>query len=110
MWAHQLNGYHRPRSRLRAPAVCLVAIALLYGGSFFTRDWRAPALHQPGQPLAEQVAVRPTRGTARPMSVSAIPAESAPQTVTGAEPEATGALPKNGEPVTNPPSAAAAPP
>src|SRR3954470_23623882 len=69
MWAQELNGYHRSGSRLRATAICLGGIALVYGVWFFTRDWRAPEAHLPGQPRAEQAAVRPIRAAARPVVV-----------------------------------------
>jgi len=125
MWAQELNGYHRSGSRLRATAICLGGIALIYGGSFFTRDWRAPKAHLPGQPLAEQAAVRPIRAAARPVvvettdSVAAATPRIGPEVTSAAVettrsvaastpsvgPEVTGALPK-ASPTVSPPASA----
>ena len=103
MWAHHDGA----GSRLPAVGFCLGAVALLYGGSFYTRDWR-PAVHQAGQPVTEQSA-RPTKAGARPMAMEAMPSELparvAVHTVR-AEPEVTGALPKGPEPLASPPTAA----
>jgi hypothetical protein len=110
LWAHELNGYHRSGSRWRVIAICLGAVALIYGASLFTRDWRAPAPQQPGQPLAEQAAVRPIRGAARAVALETIPdvtgsvAAAAPRV----EPEVTSALPRAAEPPASPPAAAKA--
>jgi hypothetical protein len=108
MWAQELNGYPQSGSRLTVTAACLGAVVLLYGGSFFTRDWRAPAFHQPGQPLAEQAALRPIRGAARPMTAEVIPAEPPRAAVhtTRIEPEVTSALPRGSEPLASSPAAA----
>src|SRR5690349_8136555 len=105
MWAHQINGYHRSGSRLRVPAACLGAVAVLYLGSFFTRDWRAPAPDQPGQPRAEQISVRPIRGAVRREAVEAVPADPVRVAipVPRVDPEVTGAVPRNDEPAANSP-------
>src|SRR4051812_36090914 len=110
LWAHELNGYHRSGSRWRVTAICLGAVALIYGASFFTRDWRAPATHGAWQPPAEQVAVRPIRGAARPAAVETIPAGtgSIAAVAPRVEPEVTGALPRAAEPPASPPAAAKA--
>src|SRR4051794_36223393 len=82
----------RSRSRLRAAALCLGAVALLYGGSFYTRDWRSVVAHA-GQPAGEPV---PARANVALHTAEMKPTE-APVRV---EPEVTGALPRDAEPVT----------
>jgi hypothetical protein len=105
MWAHH-NG---SGSCLRVTSLCLGAFALLYGGSFYTRDWR-PMVHQAGQPLAETVSARSTVAAAQPTTLDAkpteVPARIAEHT-TRAEPEVTGAVPRSPEPVASSPAAAA---
>src|SRR5215207_9634916 len=95
---HQGSG-----SRLRVTGLCFGAVALLYGGSFYTRDWR-PALHQAGQRAAEQASLRSTKlpsgpkANAKPVEP---PARVAERTIR-AEPEVTGAIPKAPEPLASP--------
>jgi hypothetical protein len=99
----------RSGSPLRVAGFCLLAITLLYGGSFFTRDWRL-AVHPAEQPLAEQP-IRPARGAMRPVATEAmlapLPARVAAQTG-HAEPEVTGAVSRSPEPVVSPPTASSA--
>src|SRR5215207_3873241 len=88
-------------SRLPVAVVCLGAVALLYAGSFYTRDWR-PVVHQAGRPLTETVSARSTVAVARPMTLDAKPAEvpaRIAERTTRAEPEVTGAVPRSPEPV-----------
>src|SRR5215210_4098939 len=104
MWAHH-NG---SGSCLRVTGLCLGAFALLYGGSFYTRDWR-PVVHQAGQPLGETVSARSTVAAARPLTLDARPAEvpaRIAERTTRAEPEVTGAVPRSPEPVASSPTAA----
>src|SRR5215212_2260892 len=94
-------------SRLPVAVVCLGAFAFLYGGSFYTRDWR-PVVHQAGRPLAETVSARSTVVAARPMTLDAKPAEvpaRMAERTTRAEPEVTGAVPRSPEPVASSPAA-----
>src|SRR5215210_5096467 len=108
MWSHH-NG---SGSRLRAACFCLGAFALLYGGSFYTRDWR-PVVHEAGQPVAETVSARSTVAAAQPMTLDAKPAEvpaRIAERATRAEPEITGALPRSPELVASSPAAAKAAP
>src|SRR5215210_2704243 len=106
MWSHH-NG---SGSRLRVSGFCLGAFALLYGGSFYTRDWR-PVVHRAGQALAETVSARSTKLAAGPIAF-AKPAEPprVDERTTHAEPEVTGALPRDPEPLASPPAAAKAAP
>jgi len=83
---------HRSGSRLRAAALCFGAVALLYGGSFYTRDWRSVVAHA-GQPAGEPL---PARATVALHAAETKPT-AAPVRV---EPEVTGALPRDAEPVT----------
>src|SRR4051794_34337320 len=78
-------------SRLQVTGLCLGAVALLYSGSFYTRDWRL-VVHQAGQPLAEQVLVRSIKLAAEPMAnaKSAEPPARIAERTTRAEPEVTG--------------------
>ena len=81
----------RLRSRLRKAGLCLGAFVLIYATSFFTRDWRSVVPH------AEQTAVeqRPVR--------TKVEARTAEATLANApvwrDPEVTGSLPKDAEPV-----------
>jgi hypothetical protein len=107
-----MSTYHqRSGSRLPAVGFCLGAVALLYGGSFYTRDWR-PVIHRAGQPVTAPVSARSAL-EARPLSPdvkpSELPARVAVHTVR-VEPEVTGALPKGPEPLASPPPAATAAP
>ncbi len=58
-------------SRLGVAGVCLASLVLLYGASFFTRDWRT-VVPQPGLVAAEPVftrakpTLRPTESLAEP--------------------------------------------
>src|SRR5215212_172997 len=95
-------------SRLPVAVVCLGAVALLYAGSFYTRDWR-PVVHQAGRPLTETVSARSTVAAARPMTLDAKPAEvpaRIAERTTRAEPEVTGAVPRGAEPIASSPAAA----
>ena len=94
-------------SRLPVAVVCLGAVALLYAGSFYTRDWR-PVVHQAGRPLAETASARSTVAAARPMALDAKPAEvpaRIAERTTRAEPEVTGALSRSPEPGASSPAA-----
>src|SRR4051794_38100301 len=85
---------HRSGSRLRAAGLCFGAVALLYGGSFYTRDWRSVVAHA-GQPASEQL---PPRATVALHAGGMKPTE----TPVRVEPEVTGALPRDAEPVAAP--------
>ena len=102
-----MSAYHqRSGSPLRVAGLSLLAITLLYGGSFYTRDWRV-AVHQAGQPLAEQL-IRPSRGAMRPVAIEAMPTQLPARVATQAahaEPEVTGAVARSPEPVVGPPTA-----
>ena len=83
---------------------------MLYGGSFYTRDWR-PVVHKAGQPVAEQVSAR-SAFVARPMAPDAKPAEPPSRLVeltARVEPEVTGAVARVPEPVASSPAAVKAP-
>lgn len=86
----------RSGSRLRTAGLCFGMFVLLYGTSFYTRDWRSLVSHS-GQPAVEQASVR-----------SKVAAHSAETKLTEApvwvEPEVTGSLPKNAEPVAGAPA------
>src|SRR3954467_14768583 len=84
--------YHRSGSRLRVIALCLGAFALLYGGSFYTRDWRT-AVPQGAHPV-ERSAVR-AGVVAAPLARTAKldePLPRAAQPAARTEPDVTGAL------------------
>jgi hypothetical protein len=102
-----MSAYHqRSGSPLRVAGLSLLAITLLYGGSFYTRDWRL-AVHQAEQPLAEQP-IRPSRGAMRPVAIEAMPTQLPARVATQAahaEPEVTGAVSRSPEPVVGPPTA-----
>src|SRR4051794_8769572 len=83
---------HWSGSRLRAAGLCLGAVALLYGGSFYTRDWRSVVAHA-GQPAGEQL---PARANVALHAAETKPTE-APVRI---GPEVTGALPRDAGPVT----------
>src|SRR4051812_36388586 len=93
----------RSGSRLPAAGFCLGAVALLYGGSFYTRDWRL-VIHRAGQPVTAPVSARSAL-EARPLSPhvkpSELPARVAVHTAR-VEPEVTGALPKGPDPLAAP--------
>ena len=81
----------RSGSRLRVTALCLGAFALLYGGSFYTRDWRtavpqgAHAVERSGVRAA--VVAAPLARTAKldePLPRAAQPAARTEPDVTGA--------------------------
>ena len=105
-----MSAYHqRSGSPLRVAGFCLLAITLLYGGSFYTRDWRV-AVHQAGQPVAEQP-IRPMRGAVRPVATEAMPTQLPARVAANAvyaEPEVTGAVPRGPEPGASPPTASMA--
>ena len=102
-----MSAYHqRSGSPLRAAGFCLLAITLLYGGSFYTRDWRV-AVHKAGQPVAEQL-IRPMRGAVRPVATEAMPTQLPARVAANAvhaEPEVTGAVARSPEPGVGPPTA-----
>ena len=102
--------YEGSGSRLPAVGFCLGAVAMLYGGSFYTRDWR-PVVHKAGQPVAEQVSAR-SAFVARPMAPDAKPAEPPSRLVeltARVEPEVTGAVARVPKPVASSPAAVKAP-
>ena len=102
--------YQASGSRLPAVGFCVAAVVLLYGGSFYTRDWR-PVVHQAGQPVAEQGSARSAL-VARPTASDAKPAEPPTRFVertARVEPEVTGAVARVPEPVASPPAAVKAP-
>jgi hypothetical protein len=89
--------YHRSGSRLRVTALCLGAFALLYGGSFYTRDWRT-AVPDGARPI-EQAGVRAAAVAAPLATVAKLdepPLRAAPG-VARAEPDVTGALASRSE-------------
>jgi len=106
-----MSAYHHGSgSRLPAIGFCLGAVALLYGGSFYTRDWR-PVVHQAGQSVTEQVSAR-SASVARPMAPDAKPAEPRSRLVeltARVEPEVTGAVSRAPESVASPPAPVTAP-
>src|SRR4051812_46044837 len=83
--ANMSMSVHYPRSGspLRASALCLGAFALLYGGSFYTRDWRT-AVPEGGH----SVVPAPLARTAKIVE----PLPRAAQPVARTEPDVTGAL------------------
>ena len=87
----------RLRSHLKTAGVCFGAFLLVYATSFYTRDWRT-VVPQPGQANAEHRPVRPMLAT--PVMEAAL--TEAP---VRREPEVTGSLPKEAEPVARPPAA-----
>ena len=102
--------YQASGSRLPAVGFCVAAVALLYGGSFYTRDWR-PVVHQAGQPVAEQGSARSAL-VARPMALDTKPAGPPTRLVeltARVEPEVTGAVARVPEAVASPPAAVKAP-
>jgi len=105
-----MSAYHqRSGSPLRVAGLSLLAITLLYGGSFYTRDWRV-AVHQAGQPVAEQP-IRPTRGAVRPVATEVMPTQLPARVAANAvyaEPEVTGSVPRGPEPGASPPTASMA--
>ena len=105
-----MSAYHqRSGSPLRVAGICLLTITLLYGGSFYTRDWRL-AVHQAGQPVAEQP-IRPTKGAVRPVAIEAQPTQLPARVVAQpvpVEPEVTGAVSRGPESIESPPPASLA--
>src|SRR6476659_7413542 len=82
----------RSGSRLRVTALCLGAFALLYGGSFYTRDWRT-AVPEGAHPI-ERAGVR-AAAVAAPLARTAKldePRPPAAQPIARTEPDVTGAL------------------
>src|SRR3954451_8955854 len=81
----------RSGSRLRVIALCLGAFALLYGGSFYTRDWRT-AVPEGAHPVERSgvraaVVAAPLARTAKldkPLPRAAKPAARTEPYVTGA--------------------------
>jgi hypothetical protein len=82
--------YHGSGSRLRVTVLCVGAFALLYGGSFYTRDWRTAVPH--GARPVEQAAVRSARLAASLVTVAKVDEPPPSAGVARAEPDVTGAL------------------
>src|SRR3954453_20114797 len=84
----------RSGSRSRVTALCLGAFALLYGGSFYTRDWRT-TVPDGARPVAAGI-----RSAAAPLATVAKldePPPRAAQVVARSEPDVTGALASRSE-------------
>ena len=81
----------RARSRLGKVGLCFGVFALLYGTSFYTRDWQSVATHA-DQTASEQ---RPVRTKVGPRTAEA----TLTQAPVWRDPEVTGSLPKDAEPV-----------
>ena len=92
----------RLRSRLTTAGVCFGAFLLICANSFYTRDWRT-VVPQPGQATAEQ---RPVRSKVAAPVMEATLTEAPVRR----EPEVTGTLPKEAEPVARPSAAVASAP
>jgi len=92
--ANMSMSVHYPRSgsRLRVTALCLGAFALLYGGSFYTHEWRT-AVPEGAHPV-ERAGVRAVV-VAAPLARTAKIGEPPPraaQLVARTEPDVTGTL------------------